>query len=279
MKRKILAVALCILCSAVNAFGADGDLIVNGKVGVGTPSPQNPLHIIEPGNQGIIVEDTANANANGQLIFRKSRNGSIIASGDYIGSVRAEADDGSGFPDGAVMNFISEGTIATGKVPMSIQFMTMNNAGAWGERARITADGNVGIGTTTPQYTLDVAGTIRANNVSPSDIRFKRNITPLEGSLEKVEKLQGVSYDWRTEEFKEKHFEEGRQIGLIAQEVETVLPELVKTDPQGYKAVSYEKLTAVLIEAMKEQQKEIEQYKSKQVELEERIKRLEGAGR
>ena len=64
------------------------------------------------------------------------------------------------------------------------------------------------------------------------------------------------------------HFEEGRQIGLIAQEVEAVFPELVKTDSQGYKAVSYEKLTAVLVEAMKEQQAKIS-------ELGAKIKRLE----
>jgi hypothetical protein len=91
--------------------------------------------------------------------------------------------------------------------------------------------------------------------------RFKTNIAPIENALDKISALNGVSYDWRKDEFKDRGFEDSRQIGVIAQDVEKVLPELVKTDPQGYKAVSYEKLTAVLIEAVKEQQKMIEDLK------------------
>ena len=69
--------------------------------------------------------------------------------------------------------------------------------------------------------------------------------------------LQGVSYLWRTEEFPQNGFTEGRQIGLIAQELEKVLPELVNTDNEGYKSVSYDKLTAILIEDVKKQQEQI----------------------
>ena len=71
--------------------------------------------------------------------------------------------------------------------------------------------------------------------------RFKTNIAPIENALDKISALNGVYYDWRRDEFKDKGFEDGRQIGVIAQDVEKVLPELVKTDSQGYKAVSYEK--------------------------------------
>lgn len=127
--------------------------------------------------------------------------------------------------------------------------------------------GDVGIGTATPQYKLDVAGNIRGNNVSPSDIRWKKNVSPIEGALDKVMKLQGVSFDWRTDEFKRMGFDESRQIGFIAQDVEPVLPELVTTDRDGYKAVSYEKMTAVLVEAIKAQQKEIEALKAEIKEL------------
>ena len=56
-------------------------------------------------------------------------------------------------------------------------------------------------------------------------------------------------YDWNTEEFEEKNFEEGRQVGFIAQEVEAVLPEVVRTDNHGYKSLDYARLTAVLVEA------------------------------
>ncbi len=109
------------------------------------------------------------------------------------------------------------------------------------------ANGNVGIGTISPQYKLDVAGTIRGNNVSPSDQRLKQNIQPLENSLAKVDQLRGVSFEW-----KDKAQDAGTQIGMIAQEVETVLPELVSTDSEGYKSLAYDKMTAVLLEAVKE---------------------------
>jgi hypothetical protein len=111
----------------------------------------------------------------------------------------------------------------------------------------LKANGNVGIGTITPQYKLDVAGTIRGNYVSPSDQRLKQNIQPLENSLAKVEQLRGVSFEW-----KDKAQDAGTQVGMIAQEVETVLPELVSTDSEGYKSLAYDKMTAVLVEAVKE---------------------------
>ena len=95
--------------------------------------------------------------------------------------------------------------------------------------------------------------------VAPSDERYKKNIQQLEQSLDKVTHLTGVSYEWKTEEYGDRGFKEGRQIGLIAQEVEKVFPELVQTDSDGYKGVAYDKLVPVLIEAVKEQQKEIKE--------------------
>jgi hypothetical protein len=71
-----------------------------------------------------------------------------------------------------------------------------------------------------------------------------------------------VYYNWDRAKWPKKNFTEGKQVGLIAQEVEKVVPEVVNTDKEGYKSLSYDKLTAVLIEAVKEQQKEIETLKS-----------------
>jgi trimeric autotransporter adhesin len=106
--------------------------------------------------------------------------------------------------------------------------------------------------------TASVNGTLTVTGlVSLSDERYKRNIRPLQQSLDKVTHLTGVSYEWKTEEYSGKGFKEGRQIGLIAQDVEKVFPELVLTDGKGYKAVAYDKLVSVLIEAVKEQQKTI----------------------
>jgi hypothetical protein len=67
--------------------------------------------------------------------------------------------------------------------------------------------------------------------------------------------LNGVFYNWKTEKFKNMNFSKDRQLGFIAQEVEKVVPELVHTDSKGYKSMSYNKLTAVIVEAMKEMKK------------------------
>jgi len=96
---------------------------------------------------------------------------------------------------------------------------------------------------------------------SCSDLRLKKDIKPLKSALSTLGKLQGKSYRWKDNNEPD--------IGLIAQELEKVIPELVKTDNKGYKSIVYQKLTAVLIEAVKEQQQEINN-------LSDRIAMLEG---
>ncbi|WP_281612806.1 tail fiber domain-containing protein [Flammeovirga sp. SubArs3] len=91
-----------------------------------------------------------------------------------------------------------------------------------------------------------------------SDRRYKSNITPLTSSLENVMKLQGVSYLYKADEFPKKGFDKDVQIGLIAQEVEQIFPELVETDDKGYKSVHYAQTVAVLIEALKELNQKVE---------------------
>ena len=85
-----------------------------------------------------------------------------------------------------------------------------------------------------------------------SDRQFKQNVKPIVSALDKVTKLQGVTFTWNTKEYPRRFFSEEPQIGLIAQDVETVIPEVVFTDKEGFKSVAYDKLTAVLIEAVKE---------------------------
>ena len=100
---------------------------------------------------------------------------------------------------------------------------------------------------------LDVLGSLTVNGTPvelTSDIKLKTNIKPLENSLNKVMNLRGVEYD-RIDY--EKH-----QIGMIAQEVEQVIPDLVHENSEGTKVLEYTHLTAVLVEAIKEQQKQIE---------------------
>lgn len=124
----------------------------------------------------------------------------------------------------------------------------------------IQANGRVGIGTTTPSYALDVTGDthttgyFRSPNgtIQTSDIRFKKNIEPIENALDKILSLRGVTYDWRRDEFPGRKFNDKHQMGVIAQEIEKQFPEAVITDANdGYKSVNYSSLVAPLIEGMK----------------------------
>ena len=115
-------------------------------------------------------------------------------------------------------------------------------------------NGRVGVGTTVPSTTLQVAGTITCVDVnSTSDINLKENIHSIDDPLGKVMQINGVGFRWK--DTKED------AIGVIAQDIEEVIPEIVKNNDH-IKTVNYNGLIGVLIEAIKEQQRQIEELKS-----------------
>ena len=133
-------------------------------------------------------------------------------------------------------------------------------------------NGNVGINTTSPSVKLEVAGdisgsTIRASGdviaFNSSDERYKDNIQPISSPLSKVNKIGGYEFDWNDKQ----DVYEGHDIGVIAQEVQKVLPEVVGEKSDGYLGVKYEKIVPLLIESIKDLSK-------KTKKLEREIKRL-----
>ncbi len=113
--------------------------------------------------------------------------------------------------------------------------------------------GRVGIGTSDPSHELDVNGTVQCVTLTQtSDARRKKNVSEMSGALDIVDRLRGVRFEWDNAGAGGISPPHGPQVGLIAQEVEDVLPEVVTTDRNGYKSVEYGKLVAVLIEAIKE---------------------------
>jgi hypothetical protein len=131
------------------------------------------------------------------------------------------------------------------------------------ERIRVTATGDVGIGTATPTFKLHVLGAIRSLTVTESsDIRWKKEITPIINAKTKVLSLQGVNYQWNNTAMREQGADNTTQMGFIAQEVEKVVPEVVTTDSDGYKSVEYSKLVALLVEALKEMENENKELKT-----------------
>jgi hypothetical protein len=130
---------------------------------------------------------------------------------------------------------------------------------------------NFGIRTNSPSAPLCVGATISdgswalANEWSTrSDIRFKENLVELDQALEKLGGVGGYYYNWKN------GADKTRQIGVVAQEIEQVFPELVSTGTDGYKAVDYGRLTAVLIQAVKELKAENDLLKERMAILEAR---------
>ena len=131
--------------------------------------------------------------------------------------------------------------------------------------------GNVGIGVTGPTHNLEikVGGTTLADAwTTRSSRHYKANIQPLQGALEKVERLQGVSYERRSDA---KH-----EIGVIAEDVVNIVPEVVSRDPETHdvQGVDYARLVALLIEAIKSQQAELRTQHSEIQQLKAQIEQL-----
>jgi hypothetical protein len=133
-----------------------------------------------------------------------------------------------------------------------VSFGTQTNAGVFTEVGKFEINGT---------YALSVFGNIWANGTTyASDERFKQNITAIASPIDKILQINGVEYEMKTAEFAKNHFSPGRQMGLLAQNVEKVVPEAVH-EIDGYKGVDYARLVPLLIEGMKEQQQEINELK------------------
>ena len=89
---------------------------------------------------------------------------------------------------------------------------------------------------------------------------MKKNIQTIENPIEKINKISGNSFVWDEEK---QNIYKGKDYGVIAQEIEAVLPELVNTRDNGYKAVKYDKLVSLLIEGIKELSNEVNELKKK----------------
>tara|TARA_B100000963_G_scaffold299252_1_gene271231 strand:- start:3126 stop:4049 length:924 start_codon:yes stop_codon:yes gene_type:complete len=124
---------------------------------------------------------------------------------------------------------------------------------------------SLGVGTSASGTTGEIRATNDITAFYSSDKRLKDNITPITEPLSKLSQLGGYTFDWIPKEGIHSH--EGRDVGVIAQEVEEVLPEVTTTRDNGYKAVKYEKIVPLLIECIKAQQSQIDELKETLYEL------------
>ncbi len=218
------------------------------------------------GSDGILFKVSAATGASvSKLQEWKNGAGAAVCSIDPAGNMSIDGDmDGlnSTWETGSFIDLNCSGTFnASGGAEIGGQDFIVSTGGSQFLNP-------VGIQTPPlPTFALDAAGSIHATSFPvSSDFRLKENVRPLTNVLDKLEKVRGVSFDWN-ETYEELGRSSGhREIGVIAQEVESVFPELVtKWGEKDYRAVDYGRMTAVLIEAVKEQQKQIEKL-AKEIE-------------
>ena len=215
--------------------GNDMYSAVTGNVGIGTTSPTKKL-VIKGGAQNRTISFDADHGANPVI---------------YADNVLRVAQSMEIWWDGIGANYLDVRQESTSTTAARNAYI----AGSGNSFLALT--GNVGIGTTSPTEKLHVIGNALANaHTTPSSRRWKTNIKTIEGALDKVQSLRGVTYDWKADG---KH-----DIGLIAEEVGKVIPEVVAYEENGVdaKSVDYPRLVAVLIEAVKEQQDVIDHLKA-----------------
>ena len=248
----------------VVTVGTNGQLYMTGSYGggggggafpfTGSAGISGSLEIIGSGSGLLEVEGTA---------------GTLFSVNDGLDDIVFAANNVSGVP---VIEANADNTVKLGKLggfgivisgstpaPSNIALANILMTGS------VSISGSMGVGmdATTTFGRIDAKNDVVA--FSTSDERLKKYVKNIPNALDKVAQINGVNFQWRKtdEEMKQNiHSFEGKDVGVIAQEVEKILPEVVTTRDNGYKAVKYEKIIPLLIEAIKELQAEVQELKN-----------------
>jgi len=221
-------------------------IATNGNVGIGTTSPSTLLHLGKE-SDGVNIITMGAASTGGPHGI------------DFIGNDATETRKYSIYyrTSPAAISFENDSSVTRFEIDQA---------------GDTQISGSLSVGNISPSTTL---GRIDASNdvvaYSTSDFQLKENITPITNALDKIAQIEGVEFDWKEisdEERKYVHGNHGHDIGVIAQEIEKILPEAVQTRENGYKAVDYKKIIPLLIEAIKELNHKVDSQ-------EERLSRLE----
>lgn len=230
---------------------------LSGYVGIGTLDPLRPLHAT---GAGLFTARFENSHATAAVVeFQNASSGAVWEIGVSGSSPPFAAGRGS-------MYLYRQGTSTAPLIIDSSGWIAVHRglglygtSGLWVYGGGIYVNGGAQMNNGLTVYGgIYGAGGCQVQWSCPSDIRLKENIEPIDDALRVIGQLQGVRYDWRRNDYPERGFSETRQLGLIAQDVQSAAPEVLTQDKEGYWGVDYERLVPLLIEGIKEQQKQIE---------------------
>ena len=212
---------------------AAGSVIMNirgdGDVGIGVTSPSAKLHVNIPGS-GTVIKATG-IGATIEIASATAGNATLYQKPNVTGDQEAEFR----MTGGSAYGWSWKDDNAT--VTSRITYMKLSQGNS----------------------SLSVKGDVIAYG-APSDKRYKENIKPIESALDKAVKLQGVTFDWKESD---SILDIKEDIGFIAQDVQKVVPELVRENKDGKLSLRYQGITPILLEAIKELKAEIDLLKSK----------------
>src|SRR5210317_2233538 len=235
----------------------------NGSVGIGTASPIYKLDVrgdVYVDNSSVFMSGYTEGPKNNTVYSQyvgKRYSGRILA-GMEIENVRT--------------NSAGTAITTTGHYGQKLHFRAHDYGiygGSVGDRTMSIVGNSVGIGTTSPSYKLHVSGDIYAtgNVIAYSDVRKKKNLEIIEKPVEKVNKLNGYTYE----------MDDKRYTGLVAQEVLKVLPEAVVGDEENGYGLAYGNMVGLLVEALKEVNEQLQAEKAKVATVLARLDALENA--
>jgi uncharacterized protein YaiE (UPF0345 family) len=231
------------------------DVGIDGNLMVGTGSSASGINAIAMGKNATASGDYAtaignNAQAGGNYSVAIGQD----ASATYLNTFAlGKGATASGFGSMALGRSITVASGANYSIGVGLKYSSTPTSITAASTMALVG-GKLAVNTTSAgSYHLYVAGqAFTTGTWQGSDRRWKRDISTLDDALTTVRSLRGVRYTWRDDEFSDTELPTGQDIGLIAQEVEEIIPEVVREARDGFKAIAYNKLVGYLIEAIKE---------------------------
>lgn len=222
----------------------------NNRLGINQSSPAYSLDVKGSGVSVVSGERTTTDTATGSSVLRvKLTTSGNMADGFGPVVFFVIEDDAATANSIGYIGAFRDGADTSGSIAIRPY-----SAGSATPGVTVKSSGNVGIGLTNPGYTLHVNGSVAGTSayVNLSDKSYKKDVAALAAALDKIKALQGVRFKWDKKKGDTINLDDREHIGLLAQEVEAILPQAVVTAPDGVKGIAYSEIIPVLIEAVKE---------------------------